>query len=82
MESRPHHFRSRLSATIALPAMTTEQASLLFEVLGEIAAAIWDAYEPEISSLAAEEARLALYEPDEDDLVVTGDPDADPSIPF
>ncbi len=64
MQSRPPHCRSQLYATITLPAMTAEQATLLFDVLGEVAAAIWDAYEPEISCIAAEEARL--YEPDED----------------
>lgn len=42
--------------TIDLPYLTTEQALLLFEVLGEVATAIWDAHDPEIGDLVAEQA--------------------------
>ena len=74
--------RSRLAATIPLPPMTADQAVLLFEILGEVAAAVWDAYDAEICALAQHELQRELAESCEDDLVDAGDPDADPSIPF
>lgn len=43
-------------AAIDLPYATPEQALLLFEILEELASAIWAAHDPEIGDLAAQQA--------------------------
>lgn len=51
-------------ASIELPRLTLDQTLVLFDVLQELAAAIWAAHEPELSDYVAkhlESAPSALY---------------------
>jgi hypothetical protein len=57
---RPYHPPTVIGrrAAIELPHVTPEQALLLFEILEELASAIWAAHDPEIGDLAAQQAML------------------------
>ena len=74
--------RDRPGVNIPLPAMTADQAVMLYEILGEIAVAIWDAYDAEIAACAEHELLTEEIAQLDAELATTEDPDSGDFLPF